>query len=145
MFVLVIDDDPDFRALLERALCSRGHTVETREVAFGLVNRVAGFTETGAPAQRPDAVVLDHMLPGLPGADSLEMLAKSSRARDVPVLMVSNGFENELRVRVAAHPRARFAPKTGRMLPLVKELEAFVQEVAQEMVQQVASVRQGAE
>lgn len=140
MFVLVVDDDPDFRALLERALQSRGHTVETRDVAFGLVNRVAGFTESGAPAQRPDAVILDHMLPGLPGADSLEMLAKSSRAQDVPVLMVSNGFEAELRVRVAAHSRARFALKTGRMLPLVEELELFVQEMAQDLV----SVRQGA-
>ena len=129
MLVLVVDDDADFRALLARALRARGHDVELRETAFGLVNRVAGFDAEGEPAARPDAVVLDHMLPGLPGADVLDLLAKSTRTRDVPVLLVSNGFPEELTERAKRHALCRFVPKTGRILALADEVESLVEAV----------------
>lgn len=123
MHVLVVDDDADFRALFTRVLHARGHHVEQRESAFGLVNRVAGFDVDGEPMPRPDIVVLDHMLPGLPGADVLELLARSPRTKCVPVLLVSNGSAEELRVRAKVHPQCRFLPKTGRMLALADEIE----------------------
>ncbi len=127
MLVLVVDDDPDFRALLGKALRARDHDVEMRDSAFGLVNRVAGFDQAGEPLPKPDVVVLDHMLPGLPGADSLDLLANSSRTRHVPVLLVSNGFREELSARATKHPLCRFVPKTGRMMSLADEVEAIVE------------------
>lgn len=129
VLVLVVDDDGDFRALLARALRARGHEVELRDSAFGLVNRVSGFDHDGEPRARPDVVVLDHMLPGLPGADVLDLLARSPRTSDVPVLLVSNGFPEELAERAKGHPLCRFAPKTGRMMALADEVESLVAEV----------------
>lgn len=137
MLVLVVDDDPDFRALLAKGLRAAGHDVEMRESAFGLVNRVAGFDTAGAAVGKPDVVVLDHMLPGLPGADSLDLLASSSRTSDVPVVLVSNGFADELRERAKEHALCRFVPKTGRILPLVEEITAFARSV--ERTQELAS------
>lgn len=128
MRVLVVDDDADFRTLLARVLRARGHEVDLRESAFGLVNRVAGFDTEGEPLPRPDLVVLDHMLPGLPGADVLELLARSSRTNDVPVLLVSNGPGEELSARARTHPLCRFVPKTGRMLALADQIEALAAE-----------------
>lgn len=128
MLVLVVDDDADFRTLLGKALEARGHSVEMRESAFGLTNRVAGFSDAGFRAPRPDVIVLDHMLPGLPGADSLDLLATHERTRDVPVLLVSNGFQDDLPERAKAHAFCRFVGKTGRMLSLVDALEGLVAE-----------------
>lgn len=126
MLVLVVDDDADFRALLGKALEARGHHVEMRESAFGLTNRVAGFSDAGFRAPRPDVIVLDHMLPGLPGADSLDLLATHERTRDVPVLLVSNGFQEDLSERAKAHAFCRFMRKTGRMMSLADAVEELV-------------------
>ena len=59
--VVVVDDDPDIRALVAMKLSNAGYavTVET--------NGEAGLAT--ACAARPDLVVLDWMMPGLSGID----------------------------------------------------------------------------
>jgi two-component system phosphate regulon response regulator PhoB len=79
--VLIVDDEPDLRSLLdfnfrsggfETALASNG------EEALRLV------------AQRlPDLVLLDLMLPDLPGTEICRRLKSDPRTRDVPVIMLT--------------------------------------------------------
>jgi CheY-like chemotaxis protein len=124
--VLVVDDDPHFRLFAEKALRGRGYDVETRENAFGLVNRVAGFAADGSRTRQPDLLLLDHMMPGLEGGDSLRLLAKDPRSSSVPVLLVSAGDADLLRGLAAQHPRCRFVPKTGHMKPVVDAVMELV-------------------
>jgi DNA-binding response OmpR family regulator len=86
--ILVVDDEPDIRALLEQLLTRAGALV--RQAADGR----AGLRELHA--WRPELVLLDVSMPGLDGFQTLERIRDVS---DVPVLMLTaRGAELE-RVR----------------------------------------------
>ena len=116
--VLIVDDDPDFVYLLGAALTRRGATVESTTSAFGLVSRVAGITAQ----RRPDVVVLDCGLPALSGTSALALLAKNAKAAEIPVLLVSAAPPDDVDLRLAAHPRARFISKNGHFNALADDV-----------------------
>ncbi len=77
--ILVIDDDPGVRSLLERGLSHEGFSVET-----------APDGEAGLIALRerpPELVVLDVMLPGIDGLEVLRRLR--GEGQQVPVLLLT--------------------------------------------------------
>lgn len=76
--LLVVEDDPQVRGALVRALRDRGHAVAT--AATGMAGLDAAVT------QRPDLVVLDLGLPDVDGAQVLRMLRAVS---DVPVIVAT--------------------------------------------------------
>lgn len=126
MRVLIVDDDPDFRRLLAMVLEGRGHEVVTIGSAFGLLNRVSGWGEAGQAIPRPDVLVLDHMLPGLPGGEALLLLAKGTRTREVPVMLVSaSGEAFALEELSHRHPNCLFVPKTGKIKAMADKVEGM--------------------
>jgi DNA-binding response OmpR family regulator len=86
--ILVIEDDPDIRALVV-ALVERAG-MRAREAADGRTGVRAFFEE------RPDLVVLDI---GLPGLDGWEVLGRIRDLSDVPVLMLTAEGEQVQKVR----------------------------------------------
>lgn len=76
--IVLVEDDPQLRMLIARALAETGYDV--RPVATGAEMWVA---LEGAPA---DLVILDIMLPGTSGIDLLRRLRRDS---DVPVIFIS--------------------------------------------------------
>jgi two-component system response regulator RegX3 len=76
--VLIVEDEPSFVDALEVALTAEGFDVESA------LDGRAGI-ETFR-AKRPDIVLLDLMLPELPGLDVLRAIRRES---DVPVIVVS--------------------------------------------------------
>jgi DNA-binding response OmpR family regulator/Fe2+ transport system protein FeoA len=82
--VLVVDDEPEIRALVQRTLESRGYAVETAaDGAEGIAK---------ADALQPDLVLLDAMLPKVHGFEACRRLKSSPRTRDVPVVMMTAIF-----------------------------------------------------
>ncbi len=81
--VLVVDDDPAFRLLAQRAM--RGVADQVEEAEDGL--RALTFITR----QRPDLVVLDLRMPELGGVEVLEILAADEALRDIPVVVVTAG------------------------------------------------------
>ena len=77
--VLVVDDEPNIVELLRMALRYEGWEVDTALSGVQAVNR--------ARAERPDAVVLDMMLPDFDGMEVLRRLR--SQHPDVPVLFLT--------------------------------------------------------
>jgi len=76
--LLVVDDEPQFLRALSTNLRGAGYRVETAETAAGAV--------TAAARTKPDAVVLDLVLPDGTGTDVCRRLrARSS----VPIVLVS--------------------------------------------------------
>ena len=85
--VLVIDDEPDVLMLCRVNLELAGHeVVEASNGEDGLEI---------ALAERPDAVVLDLMLPKLDGISVLETLAGNEQTRDVPVILLTAKTQRE--------------------------------------------------
>jgi CheY-like chemotaxis protein len=79
--ILVVDDDPANRELLARRLSRTGYSsvvVESGEAALDLLSE-----------RRFDLILLDLMMPGLSGLETLERLKASPRLRTVPVIMLS--------------------------------------------------------
>ena len=79
--LLVVDDEPEIRTLLERTLTSRGYEVETAPDGEEALARVA--------AHRPALVLLDAMLPRIHGFEVARRLRADVRTRDVPVVMMT--------------------------------------------------------
>lgn len=84
--VLVVEDDPSVRGLLETLLDSEGYEVTT--AADGL----AGLVE--AAALKPRLILLDLMMPDLGGVRVLEELRSNNDLRDVPVIVVTGEVES---------------------------------------------------
>jgi DNA-binding response OmpR family regulator len=78
--VLIADDDPDIRDLVEFKLTQSGYAVEA--VADGLA------AWESFQAQRPALVIHDVMMPGLSGIDVLRKIRDSEHGA-VPVLLLS--------------------------------------------------------
>jgi signal transduction histidine kinase/DNA-binding response OmpR family regulator len=123
--VLVVEDDPSAVRLLREYLEPAGYTV-----------RIAADAESGlsmAVDQRPAAIVLDVLLPGVDGWEALRRLKADPAVRDVPVIMLTVVDERDVGLALGAvdylvkpiqraallASLARFAPRpTSTGLPL---------------------------
>ena len=79
--LLVVDDDPSNRELLKRRVKRMGYSA--RVVSSG--EEALALLET----ERFDLVLLDYMMPGLSGLETLQRMKGSSRLRTIPVIMLS--------------------------------------------------------
>ena len=79
--ILVVDDDISNRELLKRRVNRMGYSA--RVVSSG--EEALGLLET----ERFDLVLLDYMMPGLSGLETLQRMKSSSRLRTIPVIMLS--------------------------------------------------------
>jgi len=80
--LLLVDDEPGFTSLLKVALERTGHyEVETCNDSGIALQRAAEF--------RPDAIVLDLIMPGLDGSELHNELKKAPLLRGIPTIMVT--------------------------------------------------------
>jgi CheY-like chemotaxis protein len=79
--VLVIDDESIVGVILRLAFQAKGHETVVAE------NGRTGIEL--ARAERPDAIVLDLMMPGVNGHDVLDALRDEDGTEDVPVLVLT--------------------------------------------------------
>jgi CheY-like chemotaxis protein len=79
--VLLVDDDPDIRAVYGGRLCRDGF-----EVCFAADGQQALQAATDAPAM----ILLDMRMPGMNGLEVLDRLKSDSGTAGVPVVMLSN-------------------------------------------------------
>ncbi len=79
--ILVVDDEPDVLELVRASLAEAGYDVETAETGQQALERLRR-----AP---PDLLVLDWMLPDLPGSDVCRHVRARSETADLPVVMLT--------------------------------------------------------
>jgi CheY-like chemotaxis protein len=83
--VLVMEDDPSVRGLLDTLLSSEGYRVTTAS------DGVAGLLEAGA--HRPAVILLDLVMPDLGGQQVLQELQANPVLAGVPVLVLTGRLE----------------------------------------------------
>jgi two-component system alkaline phosphatase synthesis response regulator PhoP len=79
--ILVVDDEPDFAAIVQGNLEKEGFEVE---VAY---NGVEGMEKVSA--RPPDAIVLDVMMPEKDGYEMCKELKEDDRYCGIPVLLLT--------------------------------------------------------
>ena len=90
MRVLVVDDDPEFVAVVASVLEREGILVRSTADAERLIDTL---DET-----HPDLVLLDAMLPGVSGWDAIRIVRTTPEWRDLPVLFLTARSDVESRV-----------------------------------------------
>ncbi|HXG58147.1 MAG TPA: response regulator [Thermoanaerobaculia bacterium] len=89
MKVLIIDDEADLRSLAHVAL--EGAGMEVIEASSG----PEGFA--AARVHRPDAILLDAMLPGFDGPSTLSLLRTDETTAAIPVIfLTANALPSEI-------------------------------------------------
>jgi CheY-like chemotaxis protein len=83
--VLVVEDDPSVRGLLETLLSVEGYSVSTASDGIG------GLLV--AAAAQPSVIVLDVMMPDLGGVRVLDELAADPELSLIPVVVVTGKVE----------------------------------------------------
>ena len=80
--VLLVDDEPDVLRLTSVRIQQGGHEVLT--AGDGLAALAA------AKSQHPDVIVLDVMMPGMDGRQTLKALKADAATADIPVIMLTS-------------------------------------------------------
>lgn len=79
--VLVVDDSPTIRKLVEITLRKAGYTVVFAENG---ITTLAALTR-----YQPVLIILDIMLPAINGYQICQVIKKHPRSREIPVIMLS--------------------------------------------------------
>lgn len=114
--ILVVDDDAGLRELLLSALRFAGFDV----TAVGDVPAAL----TALESVRPDAIVLDVMLPGTDGFDFLHLLR--TREPDLPVMFLTARVELDDRVRGLRLGGDDYVTKPFNVVEIAARLEALL-------------------
>jgi CheY-like chemotaxis protein len=87
MKILLVDDSKSARYALRLQLQKQGAEVEMAESAEAAFEKLKG--------ELPDAILMDHMMPGLNGFEALEVIREDPRTAAIPVIMCTSHEEPE--------------------------------------------------
>jgi DNA-binding response OmpR family regulator len=99
--ILVVDDEPEVRQLMEHFLTDRGYEVRIVENGRLALEALDTFT--------PDVVLLDMHMPEMDGLETLKHLG--ARAPSLPVIMITVNEDIETTSRLLQLGAADYVPK----------------------------------
>ncbi|MDZ4858295.1 MAG: response regulator [Candidatus Hydrogenedentes bacterium] len=115
--VMIVDDDPDALALMEKILTDEG---------FELI-KVSNATEVGLKAAQlsPDLILLDFLMPEINGFEVCKALRENELTRGTPIMAVTCLSKEQDIERIFACGADEYLPKpfkVDQMLDKVREL-----------------------
>ena len=122
MRILVVDDDRAVRESLRRSLAFNGYTVDLAEDG--------GEALEAIPNERPDALVLDVMMPRLDGLEVCRQLRSSGD--DLPILVLTARDTVSERVSGLDAGAADYLPKPFALEELLARLRALLRRTGPE-------------
>jgi CheY-like chemotaxis protein len=124
--VLVVDDEPAIRLLLQAILAQEGHDVETAADGVEAL--------TAVRAELPDVVLLDLAMPNMDGWHFLEELRNLGLRSRLRVIIVSATADDDSLERGQAAGARGLIAKPFDANAIVKAVEDVVQEPAEEIL-----------
>ena len=127
--ILVVEDEAEVRELLAANLELAGYRVSVA----GDVSRA----ETMMREVRPDLVLLDWVLPGVPGLSFARRLRANARTRDVPIVLLSTRGEEEDKVGALEGGADDYVTKPFSMRELLARIKAVLRRRAPQLADDV--------
>jgi len=115
--ILVIEDDPNWRSLLELRLEGDGHTV------FAAADGVAGLA---LAAESPDVILCDIDMPRLNGFGVLEALRQQPGLRDIPFIFLTGKSARADQRKGMVHGADDYITKPFQYEELVESINAVM-------------------
>ena len=128
MRILVVDDDRAVRESLRRSLSFNGYTVDLAEDGVEALDAIAN--------ERPDAVVLDFMMPRLDGLEVCRQLR--STGDDLPILVLTARDSVSERVAGLDAGADDYLPKPFALEELLARLRALLRRTGPEDLAEAA-------
>lgn len=88
--ILVIDDDVQLVGLIQIRLEANGYEVITAYDGWEALEKIRG--------QMPDLIILDLILPKLPGEEVCREIRKDEETKDIPIIMLTGKSSDTDRV-----------------------------------------------
>ncbi len=117
---MLVDDDEDIRALCQTCLATLGG-FEVSLAASG-----AEALER-ASVERPDLIILDMMMPGMDGLDTLARLRLDPRTTPIPVVMLTAALGGAATLDLSAQGCAGVIRKPFNPLELAAEVRRITE------------------
>jgi CheY-like chemotaxis protein/signal transduction histidine kinase len=89
--VLIVDDEPRNRRVIEVMLRSEGYAISTAESGAEALALIA--------VEPPDLILLDLMMPGMTGYEVTASLKRASKTLHIPIILVSALADHTARIR----------------------------------------------
>ncbi len=122
--ILAVDDEEDILTLLKYNLEREGYLVDCVETGEEAMEHVA--------AVRPDAILLDLMLPGLDGIEVCRELRKNPDTKNVPIIMLTAKSEESDMVSGLEVGADDYVPKPFSPKVLIARLRALLRRSSSE-------------
>ena len=127
--ILVVEDEAALTTLLQYNLDAEGYEVET-------VGR-GDDAETMLRERLPDLVVLDWMLPGLPGIELCRRLRARPETKSLPIIMLTARGEESERVRGLATGADDYMVKPFSVPELLARVKALLRRASPQRLESV--------
>jgi twitching motility two-component system response regulator PilH len=88
--IMVVDDSPTERAVVEKLLKKRGYEVLTVDSGEAAIAR--------ATAEQPDLILMDVVMPGLNGFQATRAISRDEKTRHIPVFICSTKDQDTDRI-----------------------------------------------
>lgn len=116
--ILVVDDEAMARTMASKLLEKAGYNTQAVESGDECLKFVA--------AQKPAAILLDMLMPGMSGLEVLEKLRAGASSKSIPVLLVTAKGQADVVRQAAALGIADFIVKPFHSLDLIARVKKNV-------------------
>jgi len=116
--ILVVDDEPDVVAFIERTLKSEGFDVVSAFDGIGALDLV--------DAEKPDLVLLDLMMPMMSGYEVCEQMKANPQTQHIPVICVSSAHTPDARAQSFRVGAATLVTKPFLPAELVAQVRRYL-------------------
>lgn len=117
--ILIVDDDPQIRKILERMLTGELYELSQAadgEIAFRMVQ-----------ADPPDLVILDIMMPGMSGIEVCRKIREQDPAKHIHVLMLSAKDSQSDRRRALEYGADDYVTKPFHIASLARKIQYMLE------------------
>lgn len=115
--VLIVDDDPQIRKILERLLQSPEYELQVAEDGQAAIEAIASF--------HPQLVILDIMMPGMSGIEVCRQIREQFPEEAIQVLMLSAKDSQSDRRQALEFGADDYVTKPFHIASLARKIEYF--------------------